>query len=1544
MPVINQITNFKIGGVTYTGTSAQLNANSNVTPGAALPNKTVVLDASGSITGIGNLNCTTCSATNMIITNLLLDGTPLTSASLGLISGVVPGTAQVSKALSLDSLGKLNSTFNLAATFITGDFGTSGNGTNGINGLFRFTSNSAACFIQAGTVLTADSAADIFFGNLLSTIGTSSRKIIFKAGGQVGINTSSPSQFLDVNGVSRTNSLLVGTSTDTTRLISALDSTQGNNTQRFITLGKSNTANNQLEMFWNHTSDNSSANYGGFNINNVNNILTLFANTRVGMNTSNPIRQLEINSTTGDCLRLTRNNAVGTATAFTDFNVNSSGHLNIVASGNHVNISGHNGSTDGLELGGVLVTATASEINNVSGLIPGTVVANKILIVDANKDLGTLRNLRVGGVFTNFNVGALLAVSYGNVELIGRPIKYDLISAFSSLTSYNPVDSLDGNITYSTFYSLEIVGFIKPQFQENYTFHIAGDDRVRLWVNDTLIYQSWSTPFSEQASQVISLPGSTWVPIRIHYQQMNLSSTISIKWSSTSLVKTDIDPTRMAWDNNQNLTMQRPYFMDNSNLFSSTSNSPVFVRQAIDTNGGVSFSISGGNAQSYTFNNAPVNIASGLQLGGTLVTVTGTELNYNAGITLGTIIPNKVVTVDNLGRINSDVKISQNSLIVGDLDSTTGVAAIDNSLGVVYFHTGTSNTVGSAADLFFGNIGQTTGTSTRKIMFKATGFVGFGTSAPAYPVSLVTSTNSSGFSHSDGTTILNTFINSGVATLQTITNHNLAFSTNSASAQLILSTAGNFNITTHNAATTGLQLNGILVTASANAINTLAGVTAGTALASKALILDTSSNITGVNNFIATNLTGTLQTASQPNITTIGTLGSLTTTGNITSNGNILINNAASDMLRLTTSTNSARCNLVFTTPTTVWELGTRGSGASAPADGFYIYKGAYRFVIASNGNVGLGSNTSPSYTCDVTGSARVTSQVFIGASPYTNNHPLNIQGEGIGLSHTNGTATLVTHVGTGYVAGYLYTLTNHPLGLGANSNSTAMVIQPSGNVGIGYGTTSAAYRLDVSGTTRSSQLLIGDSTDNASNRLLSALDSGLAVGDRRFITIGRANSLHNQLEISWKNVATGSNTNYGSISTFGVTDTLNVFASGNVSISTSTPLTGSKLDVNGLARATQVLVGNSTDTATTRLISALDSTMGVGSNRYITLGHSSSLGNQAEISFNYIGSGNSANNLNFGFFGGASMFLTYAGNLGLGTSSPLYRLDVSGSARVNGSFTIGSNVVNANFPCTVNATGNGIAHTNGTVTLNTWVGLSGGSNMALLQTFTNHPLAFATNNASAQMLLATNGNFGIGTTNPADKLEVNGSFRCNSVSKCYYPTNQILPLEVGLINVNITNSYGYLNTSGNIGTASNNSNQNYSARFDGRIIVGGEVNVVSDYRFKNTIVNVDDSFCQKFIKEVNPVTYKLNNEGIDGKTHYGFIAQDFIKQGFEQLVSIVPETGVNELIEADGFVNPKDHKFILCYDEIIPILTKNIQVLLDRVDKLEKIIVELKK
>ena len=84
-----------------------------------------------------------------------------------------------------------------------------------------------------------------------------------------------------------------------------------------------------------------------------------------------------------------------------------------------------------------------------------------------------------------------------------------------------------------------------------------------------------------------------------------------------------------------------------------------------------------------------------------------------------------------------------------------------------------------------------------------------------------------------------------------------------------------FDVASHDGSN-GLKLGGVLVTADSGEINVLDGATAGTAVASKALVVDANKDINlGSGDITATNVTGTLQTAAQTNVTTVGTLDGL---------------------------------------------------------------------------------------------------------------------------------------------------------------------------------------------------------------------------------------------------------------------------------------------------------------------------------------------------------------------------------------------------------------------------------------------------------------------------------------------------------------------------------------------------------------------------------------------------------------------------------------------------------------------------------------------
>lgn len=87
-------------------------------------------------------------------------------------------------------------------------------------------------------------------------------------------------------------------------------------------------------------------------------------------------------------------------------------------------------------------------------------------------------------------------------------------------------------------------------------------------------------------------------------------------------------------------------------------------------------------------------------------------------------------------------------------------------------------------------------------------------------------------------------------------------------------------------------------------------------------------------------------------------------------------------------------------------------------------------------------------------------------------------------------------------------------------------------------------------------------------------------------------------------------------------------------------------------------------------------------------------------------------------------------------------------------SFTITPS--NPNHILEIKKSGIGINHHNSdnSVGIGTFVDNSG----AWIQTHTNHPLRFRTNGGATQMILATNGNLGIGDIIPTQKLYVDGT------------------------------------------------------------------------------------------------------------------------------------------------------------------------------------------
>lgn len=127
-------------------------------------------------------------------------------------------------------------------------------------------------------------------------------------------------------------------------------------------------------------------------------------------------------------------------------------------------------------------------------------------------------------------------------------------------------------------------------------------------------------------------------------------------------------------------------------------------------------------------------------------------------------------------------------------------------------------------------------------------------------------------------------------------------------------------------------------------------ITQGAASASKALVLDSSSNISGINNLSATSITGTIQTAAQPNISSIGSLATLTVNAIQNANlANSVLINANANTWGIQVANGTVRCGLA----TNGW-IGTQSNHNTVIAT-----NNTARMTISSSGNITVADTIS---------------------------------------------------------------------------------------------------------------------------------------------------------------------------------------------------------------------------------------------------------------------------------------------------------------------------------------------------------------------------------------------------------------------------------------------------------------------------------------------------------------------------------------------------------------------------------------------------------
>src|SRR5690625_1748707 len=86
-------------------------------------------------------------------------------------------------------------------------------------------------------------------------------------------------------------------------------------------------------------------------------------------------------------------------------------------------------------------------------------------------------------------------------------------------------------------------GQIQPEYTEDYTFSMIGDNGFRLWIDDELIIDHWVNDWdNEQISEPISLETDKMYDLKIEYFEDIGGAHLTLRWESES-VKKEVVPT-----------------------------------------------------------------------------------------------------------------------------------------------------------------------------------------------------------------------------------------------------------------------------------------------------------------------------------------------------------------------------------------------------------------------------------------------------------------------------------------------------------------------------------------------------------------------------------------------------------------------------------------------------------------------------------------------------------------------------------------------------------------------------------------------------------------------------------------------------------------------------------------------------------------------------------------------------------------------------------------------------------------------------------------
>lgn len=504
----------------------------------------------------------------------------------------------------------------------------------------------------------------------------------------------------------------------------------------------------------------------------------------------------------------------------------------------------------------------------------------------------------------------------------------------------------------------------------------------------------------------------------------------------------------------------------------------------------------------------------------------------------------------------------------------------------------------------------------------------------------------------------------------------------------------------------------------------------------------------------------------------------------------------------------------------------TAGGGSVTLASG-----GGEGLRVNPSANVGIGT-TNPSYKLDVNGNIKTVSSSTTTGIIVQSSDVSTIIGSTVGTENF-GTIQVMSGGSSTNVGSSPYHLNLQPNG--------GNIYTGVGLVGIG--TKTPGYKLDVV----SGDIVVRNGTN--ANDAGGALNFGISAYSNA-APMATIKGVLGNLDTTGNTLAGGITFNVRSNITPGgsnsaMFEAVRISAAGNVGIGTTSP--GYKLDVQGLARVSS----NVGQVSGTPLLQLVNGTSNMGffinlpSGNYngcVSAGDHAILAGMNAVDTASLVLGNWGNS-------NAGIKIDKSGNIGVGTGTPSYRLDVSGKARFASnviSQTAGARLQIADFDGTIDSSMYAIAQiTQNSAGVSTWsnqaclafvrsgnfitgLGFAQGSNVFGIGQGQGSSIAFT----PSWLAINQSGNVGIGTTSPGYKMDVSGTLNATTI---YQGGATLASTYLSIANGGtLSNALTIQEATGNTGNASqgtltlkhNNSGGSSS------IVFTSAVNAGSDYAY----------------------------------------------------------------------------------------------------------------